>query len=508
MAPLASIQPTAPTSVAAHAVSELAVAVPVAAPAAVAHITVWDVRSGAVVGAFKGVNGVPSRAFDVAVTSPAAGARLSSISTSLLLASQPDKPIVHVWSWQKEQEMAKFTLPEKLTSLTVSNNGQYAVGGGESGRVFIWEMSSGNMLRMFDAHFKPVRAIRFTSDDEVFATCGGDATAHLWMTGRVVAPAEDERSPTAYHSLTGHTLPVTDARFSTGVSASSNLFTSSLDRTIRIWDTQTGSFLAKVVFPSSLLCVQPDPLGLHLYAGGQDGNIYIANMYKEGRDGQPLKLSTGDAVTSEPADGRILKGHLGPVTGLALSLTGRLVVSSSEDGTSITWDAVSRQIIRVHAPKLGPLADVKIILRPAFLLEPPTAEAPQPSVPVWKRFELNHSGSSVAQSSGNQVVVLPVHKQSAFESRNDHWQTEVFAEAMADVGTAIPFYDQATSMARRLDRLKAELTSQEVIEIAKLSRELELLRDHNQALRTANDELYQAAVRAATNEARSKSKTS
>ena len=37
------------------------------------------------------------------------------------------------------------------------------------------------MLRMFDAHYKPVTVVRFTADDALMISGGEDAMIHLWL---------------------------------------------------------------------------------------------------------------------------------------------------------------------------------------------------------------------------------------------------------------------------------------------------------------------------------------
>ncbi|KAJ1538649.1 Pre-rRNA-processing protein ipi3, partial [Cladochytrium tenue] len=80
-----------------------------------------------------------------------------------------------------EQELTKFVLPERLRCMQSSRSGCYMIGGGESGRIYVWELGTGGLLRSADAHFKPVTAVSFAMDDSAFVTCSDDASAHVWL---------------------------------------------------------------------------------------------------------------------------------------------------------------------------------------------------------------------------------------------------------------------------------------------------------------------------------------
>ncbi len=105
--------------------------------------------------------------------------------------------------------MAKYSVPEKLLVLTLSNSGLYALGGGESGRIYLWEVThkkffmlynlsfkcfdhpnpkiaTGALLATIDAHFKPISSLHFSADDHAFVSAAQDSFAHVWILSRLV----------------------------------------------------------------------------------------------------------------------------------------------------------------------------------------------------------------------------------------------------------------------------------------------------------------------------------
>jgi pre-rRNA-processing protein IPI3 len=63
-------------------------------------------------------------------------------SKTQFLAAQFDRGTVHVYSWGKDTVNTKMILPEKIRSLKMSPSGTWCVGGSETGRLFLWEVST------------------------------------------------------------------------------------------------------------------------------------------------------------------------------------------------------------------------------------------------------------------------------------------------------------------------------------------------------------------------------
>ena len=59
-------------------------------------------------------------------------------------------------------------------------DGSHIVGGGVSGTIYIWNVSSGLLVRYWPAHYKCVTCIKFTDCGSFIITGGEDAIIHIW----------------------------------------------------------------------------------------------------------------------------------------------------------------------------------------------------------------------------------------------------------------------------------------------------------------------------------------
>ena len=56
-----------------------------------------------------------------------------------------------------------------------------------AGKIFLWNVTTGEQLRAWDAHFKKVTALRFTDDDSFLVSGGEDAVINVWLLAQVGA---------------------------------------------------------------------------------------------------------------------------------------------------------------------------------------------------------------------------------------------------------------------------------------------------------------------------------
>jgi WD40 repeat protein/tetratricopeptide (TPR) repeat protein len=153
---------------------------------------------------------------------------------------------------------------------------------------------------------------RFCLDDRNILSAARDGSLTLWdlSDGRPV------RSFAGHKGLV-HAMDVApDGR--TAVTASSTV-----DKTVRVWDLRTGGELRVMAMPAGVGCVAISPDGRTVACGAEDGVVTVLDL---GTAKPPLA---------------VFRGHGGAVDCVAFSRDGRFVLSGGGDKTAKLWDVRS-----------------------------------------------------------------------------------------------------------------------------------------------------------------------
>ncbi|RUS19539.1 WD40-repeat-containing domain protein [Endogone sp. FLAS-F59071] len=345
----------------------------------------WDVRSGTVYFSFK-QNLCPKAGLATVPVHAAPGNRVG-----VVIAAQADKPVVNVYTWQKDQAHIKCICPEKLVVLAASNRGTYCAGGTEGGKVYVWEIATGNLLRIFDAHYKRVSVLRFTNDDTALVSGGDDAGVNVWLLSSLLDDTATD-APTPHYSWPDHTLPITDIMCGLGSFRAARILTSSLDHTCKLWDLATGTLLTTFLLPHPVTALALDPAERSLFAAAGNA-VHQIEMYRRREEsGYSVEIEAvggGGVVEGVGGEGKrggglIFRGHSASITSLALTLSASLLLSASDDGTVVVWDVASRQPVRTFSQHTGAVTTVRCLLRPPELS--PASGEQKWQVPVVQQF--------------------------------------------------------------------------------------------------------------------------
>ena len=217
---------------------------------------------------------VRSRAFD------------GSDAAGYLVGAQRNSQWLHFWSWPtgRDTPHLRCAAPEVLRCVAASSDGLYvAAGGASSGRLYVWEVATGALLRGWEGHYRPVTALCFTDDDSHLISGGAEAIIHAWRLGDIVdeelasgaGAGDDTVTPaTSWHE---HYLPITALTVGTG-GARGRIFSTSLDRSCRVWEIGCAASLYSVELPTEATAVAVDALERRVFIGGADGRIFDVDL--------------------------------------------------------------------------------------------------------------------------------------------------------------------------------------------------------------------------------------
>ena len=202
-------------------------------------------------------------------------------------------------------------------------------------------------------------ALSFSPSKSVMAQCLVERFPRIAK----VAVGKHDDWPKNQHVLQGHTFSVLSVAFSQD---GRHIVSGSHDRTIRVWDAQTGDQVGNPLqgHTDSVWSVAFSQDGRHIVSGSGDRTIQVWDAQTGDQVGNPLQGHTSsvwsvafsqderhivsgsddrtirvwDAQTGDQV-GNPLQGHTSLVLSVAFSQDGRHIVSGSDDRTIRVWDA-------------------------------------------------------------------------------------------------------------------------------------------------------------------------
>ncbi len=148
------------------------------------------------------------------------------------------------------------------TLLTFSPDGTRLVSAGGN-NICVWDPATGKAIHNFEAHTKPVRAIRVSPDGKLLASCADDDLIRVWdmAAGSKVREIEAEQDG------------VNDVAFS---ASGQTLASAGDDHTIKLWEPVSGLHVKSLwTHLDRVLCLDFSPDGKLLASGSADKTIAL-----------------------------------------------------------------------------------------------------------------------------------------------------------------------------------------------------------------------------------------
>ncbi|KAI0821545.1 WD40-repeat-containing domain protein [Irpex lacteus] len=342
-----------------------------------------------------------------------------------VLAAQPDKAVLNVYYFQKDQLALKIILPEKVSCIATDPRGTYCAAGTSQGRIYLWEAPSGIMYNAWDAHYRKINVLRFTQDGAALVSGSEDSGVSVWSVVRLVDDTTQNELPTPYYSLSDHTLPVTDIAVGVGRFPKCRILTSSLDHSVKAWDLTTGTLLTTFLFPHPITTLAWDVTERLFFASSSSlpssssssstttngSTIYQVNLFKSRDDklSRVLEAVGGGGATDvvrltdedEEAKRRVI--HVGQeITTLTLSHTSSLLLVGTSTGQIHTYDIASHQLLRTISTHKGSSTITHIMT----MLKPPD---------LVGHVSLNFGSGGNVNANADERVGVPVRSVGVFQ---------------------------------------------------------------------------------------------
>jgi WD40 repeat protein/tRNA A-37 threonylcarbamoyl transferase component Bud32 len=229
----------------------------------------------------------------------------------LLARWQTRLPDLRDWEWYflQEHTRGRYSLAghdDRANAVAYRPGGkQLASAGGhpnKPGEIKIWDSATGQLLKTLHDHSQPITAIAYSPDGKYLASASYDRTVKIW----------DADTGDLVQTLTGHKGPVMCLAFHPKENV---LATAGKDQTIRLWEPDDKGWRLEKSWPAhtaaiNTLAFHPD--GTYFASAGEDKTTILWKT-----NGKELQT---------------LNGHEGPVTSVAFSPGGKILVSGGGRG--------------------------------------------------------------------------------------------------------------------------------------------------------------------------------
>lgn len=391
-----------------------------------------------------------------------------------LFVASETKALINVYVWGKESVDQRMPIPEPLSCLDVvhlpvsesESKGipNYRVpwllaGGSKSGKVYVWELLTGNLVFVKDVHYQAINVLKFSPCGNFLVSGGDDSRCIIYKTEDLVSGREDVKP---WHIINDHTLTVTDLTISEGLINDVKVYTTSKDSTLRVYNILKKELLTTFVLPASIDAITKDPVGRYLYVGLNNGTIRSIPMFKINNSVLEAVGGIGKIITvaNDPELRETFSFHSNKITQLQISMDGTKLISGDDQGFIYVSDVISKQIIKDFKINSG-VSCLQVLTFPTDIFSDSLINDKKTRlIPPFKRV-LNDK----SQLEHDIYFEIPSNTQQ--ESNFEHWINEKAQEEL-EFKTSESVGNDKVKISNAYNELKSKYD--------------ELLNDHKQLL--------------------------
>ncbi|KAK8542794.1 hypothetical protein V6N13_136659 [Hibiscus sabdariffa] len=279
---------------------------------------------------------------------------LALVGNSFIAAShispEATSASIHLYNWRSPSALHNLLVPEPVAALSATPDGLYLFAGGLSGCVYAISVPSGDILKSYSAHNKPVSCLKLSEDGSLLISGCDDGTVSYVPIFQIVEASPDTSSAgLMLQRFVAHDGSVTAIDTSTS-QCNSTMITCSLDCTVKFWGLLDGTKLRTVAFPCPIMGIALDQIRTEFFAAGSDGFIYkgLINV------GSKIHVNQGHEYT------RWAQGHESGIVSLVMASETRNLVSASEDGMVFVWETETGEAIMGLGNHIGSISEMVV----------------------------------------------------------------------------------------------------------------------------------------------------
>lgn len=272
---------------------------------------VWRAVNGERLGTYKGHNGAVR---DIDITYNTERVITGSADNSAVLWNAATGEKLHTWEFKAPIRCVAFSPGDDFIAITTAKLM------GQSANVYIFEhdfdsnAQQEDWITSLEGHEGTiVRVLWYPTSDKII-TASEDKTVRIW----------DSESGEELHQFVAHKDHLTDCQFSPDYSM---FITSSKDQTSKLWSSHDYELLKTYKVEHPVNSASVSPLFSHiLLGGGQEASKVTTTANREGNfEGKFFHLVYEEQLAR-------VKGHFGPINTVTFSPDGKQFVSGGEDG--------------------------------------------------------------------------------------------------------------------------------------------------------------------------------